>query len=312
MSLRTRLENARPIARLKHRVRASVIEPDENSLIEDPFLKFARPGHFYSPIPSSKDIVRRGKTIFSKPAKTLPGIELNETGQLETLEQIRALYEEHPFPKDHKPDCRFFLNNNEYSWGDAITLYAFLRIHQPKRLIEIGSGYSSAIILDTNERFLNEALDCTFIEPYPDRFHLLCGKDQKEYCLKKSIVQDIPLETFSELEAGDILIVDSSHVAKIGSDVNHILFSILPILKPGVIIHVHDIFYPFEYPKRWLQKGIAWNEAYILRAFLTNNLQYNVLFFNDYIKTFHAEKFSGMPIFEYYAGQSLWLEKGHK
>jgi hypothetical protein len=102
-------------------------------------------------------------------------------------------------------------------------------------------------------------------------------------------VQDVPLSTFTALQANDILFVDSSHVVKVGSDVAWILFEILPCLAPGVIVHFHDIPYPFEYPLHWLHAGRAWNEAYVLRAFLQFNADFEIRFFNDFMTTFHGD-----------------------
>ena len=92
---------------------------------------------------------------------------------------------------------------------------------------------------------------------------------------------------FRELHAGDVLFVDSTHVAKVGSDVNHIFFEILPILQPGVVVHFHDIMYPFEYEPKWIYTGVAWNEAYMLRAFLMFNPTFKILLFNSFLAHLH-------------------------
>ena len=95
-------------------------------------------------------------------------------------------------------------------------------------------------------------------------------------------MQSVPMERFLELEAGDIFFIDSSHVLKTGSDVHFEYLHILPELKPGVIIHVHDIYYPFEYPRRWtLQHNRSWNELYLVDMMLSHGDRYEVLFFND-------------------------------
>jgi len=122
-------------------------------------------------------------------------------------------------------------------------------------------------------------------------------------------VQSVPLDTFKKLQAGDILFVDSTHVSKTGSDVNHILFEILPVLNPGVIIHFHDIFYPFEYPKEWVLRGYNWNEDYILRAFLMYNNAYEIKLFPDYLHRHHKEVFAELPLTYKNTGGSFWLEK---
>ncbi len=113
-----------------------------------------------------------------------------------------------------------------------------------------------------------------------------------------------------ESAAGDVVFIDSSHVVKIGSDVAYILFHILPELQPGVIVHFHDILWPFEYPEDWLCEGRAWNEAYVLRAFLQFNEAFDILYFNSYIWHHHAERLQQkMPLCMKNPGGSIWLQK---
>ena len=123
-------------------------------------------------------------------------------------------------------------------------------------------------------------------------------------------VYDVELETFTRLEAGDILFVDSSHVAKVGSDVNDIFFRILPALNPGVYIHFHDILDGFEYPREWIYAGRAWNEAYLLRAFLQYNHAFSIEFFNSWIWEWQtSELVSLLPLARATPGTSIWLRK---
>ena len=118
------------------------------------------------------------------------------------------------------------------------------------------------------------------------------------------------ISIFSKLGIGDILFIDSSHVAKAGSDVNHALHRILPLLKSGVYIHFHDIFWPFEYPDKWLDDGICWNEIYIVRSFLQYNNEFKIQYFNDYINRFYKEEACKyFPEIEKNPGGSLWLLK---
>lgn len=115
---------------------------------------------------------------------------------------------------------------------------------------------------------------------------------------------------FDILKENDILFVDSTHVSKVGSDVNYLLFEILPRLNKGVYIHFHDIFYPFEYPKEWIYDGKAWNEDYILRAFLQYNDSFKIFFFNTFLESFFREKFTlEMPLCLKNTGGSLWIKK---
>ena len=112
------------------------------------------------------------------------------------------------------------------------------------------------------------------------------------------------------LDENDFLFVDSSHVLKVGSDVGYIIFQILPRLKKGVIVHFHDVPWPFEYPKEWLGRGIIWNEAYFLRSFLQYNRAFPILYFNAYIHQFHREVLGQMmPLCLRNPGGGLWLKK---
>ena len=179
-----------------------------------------------------------------------------------------------------------------------------LRYSKPRRLVEVGSGYSSKVTIETNRRFLNNSVKCQFVEPYPSGFLKEVAGD----AVIESPVQDVPLEIFSTLEAGDILFIDSSHVSKVGSDVNFIFFHILPILRPGVRIHFHDVFYPFEYPEEWILQGKAWNEDYLLRAFLQFNREFKIELFPNYLMQFHPKFFeSNMPLCLKDPGGSIWL-----
>ncbi len=268
------------------------------------------PGHFYSPIPSIEEIKLREEKIFELPAE-IPGIDLNVGRQLELLNIFRGFYKELPFGLQKKENMRFSYNNHSYSHSDAIFLYCMIRYLKPKRIIEVGSGHSSCVTLDTNELFFDNEISCTFIEPFPELLlSLIKNSDKEKIKVVPKMLQDVDPQIFSSLSASDILFIDSTHVSKINSDVNHIFFKILPYLKSGVYIHFHDIEYPFEYSKYWIYEGLAWNEAYMLRAFLQYNDAFSVQFFNTYLAYFHREKFlDQMPIPVEYPGASIWIKK---
>jgi predicted O-methyltransferase YrrM len=181
----------------------------------------------------------------------------------------------------------------------------------PKRIIEVGSGHSSALMLDTIEHAEGLDVHTTFIEPFPARLHsVLRDQDRRTSTIIERRVQDVPLATFETLEADDILFIDSSHVSKVGSDLNYLVFDVLPRLAEGVVVHVHDIFWPFEYPLEWIRAGRAWNEIYLLRAFLQYNEAFDVTLFNHYVGEKHAAFFEAhMPLFLENTGGSLWLRK---
>jgi predicted O-methyltransferase YrrM len=269
------------------------------------------PGHFYSPIPDLAELRRDEERIFAPVPRELPGVELNEHGQLALLDQFESLYVTQPFGPKKKIGVRYFFENQWYSYSDAIFLHCMIRYVLPKRIIEVGSGYSSAVILDTNEIFFDNRIDCTFVDPNPKNLRaILKDGDLARVEILEQPLQQIALARFRKLETNDILFIDSTHVAKIGSDVNYIFAQILPSLNPGVYVHFHDIFYPFEYPKEWIYQGFAWNEAYLLRAFLTFNSSYEIVLFNTFLERFHRERFARtMPLCLKNEGGSIWLRR---
>ncbi|USX09459.1 class I SAM-dependent methyltransferase [Paraburkholderia fungorum] len=272
---------------------------------------FVPNGHFYSPIPSKAEIQRDEKRIFADWPRTLPNIDLRESQQVTLLEKIATFYHDLPFQDQPVNGLRYRYKNTAYGYSDAIFLNGMLRHLKPNRVIEIGSGYSSCMLLDTNERWLNNAIKCSFIEPYPELLNsLLTETDRKNTTIYPSRVQDVDLALFSELGPNDVLFIDSTHVGKTGSDVNHLFFEVLPALKEGVYIHIHDIFFPFEYPRHWAEQGIAWNEQYMLRTFLQNNFDYEIVLFNTFLTHFHADFFrKHMPLCLENPGGSIWLRK---
>jgi predicted O-methyltransferase YrrM len=275
-------------------------------------LRRINPGHYTSPIPSLDAVRRDGARIFDRSLRELPGIDLNVDGQLRLLDELKRFYAELPFKDEATDQARYSFNNGSYSYSDAIFLYGMIRFARPKRIIEVGSGFSSFAMLDTNERFFGGQIRLTCIEPYSDSLRSrLTGPDLRTVEILGVRVEDVDLARFAQLEAGDILFVDSSHVSKVGSDVNQIVFEILPRLARGVLIHFHDVFYPFEYPREWIEtKGYYWNEAYLLRAFLQFNGAFKIRIWSEFLGRFHADALrDAMPLCMKNTGGSLWLER---
>lgn len=283
------------------------------------YVSLYPPGHFYSPLPDfnqlqeSHQARQRGSTLHE-----LPGVDLNTDTQLSLVRNFAAYQAEQPFT-DHPAEARrYFYDNSYFSYGDGVVLYSFLRHFKPAKVIEVGSGFSSAAMLDVNDLFCGKKINFTFIEPYPDRLRTLFRPgDQERNRVIEEPVQDVPLELFAELAENDILFIDSSHVVKVGSDVLHLLSAVLPVLRPGVLIHFHDILWPLDYPWEWLAEGRAWNEAYFLRAFLQYNNAFEVICFNSYLAALFAGamteslplalKQPSAPLTR--ATSSLWLRK---
>jgi hypothetical protein len=269
------------------------------------------PGHFHSPYPSLEAVRKREVELWGPPPPAAPpAIDLRSSEQLALLEQFAGYYDEIPFPHTPAPDWRYFFDNETFQWGDGIVVYSIMRHFRPKRIIEVGAGYSSAAMLDVNERFFDNAIEFTFIEPDPARLYSIARPgDLERSTLMRTEVQEVPVSAFEALGENDILFVDSSHVAKACSDVNFLFFEVFPRLAPGVLIHLHDIFYPFEYQPAWVTDNHwAWNETYLLHAFLLFNERFEIVFFNNFMIRFHSKRVvRTIPDMRRNPGGSIWL-----
>jgi predicted O-methyltransferase YrrM len=267
------------------------------------------PGHFYSPLPSHAEIAEAwARGGFGPP---FAAVDLNEAGQFARLERFADYYSEQPFPEKAGPERRFYLDNNSYGHYDAIMLYSMLREAQPRRVIEVGSGFSSAAMLDLNEYTFGHRIEFTFIDPDMARLKaLLRPGDEMKCTLIERRVQEVPLEVFARLGENDVLFIDSSHVSKIGSDVNRLFFDVLPALAPGVLIHIHDVAGNLDYPRDWLEDGRAWNEQYLLRAFLMYNSAFRIELFTAWLwNVKHAFIREKLPLCARGGGGQMWLRK---
>ena len=271
--------------------------------------QYVAPGHFYSPIPSVEDIDRA--TAARQPSDPLLGIDLREEEQLQLLRRLAKFYPEIPFTSDRSKGSRFAFDNPSYSWCDGIIFFCMIRDLQPRRVIEVGSGHSSCLILDTNERFFDGSIKVTFVDPHPELLlGLLRPGEVKRTDIVAKKLQDTDPELFASLRANDILFIDSSHVAKAGSDVQSLFFNILPKLSPGVVVHLHDVFAGFEYPAQWLREGRGWNEQYLLRAFLQFSSHFRIKLFTAHMLLNHPDFFhQHMPNCFRNSGGNFWMER---
>jgi len=252
-----------------------------------------KPTSFYSPLPDTRELLNN---IWDDISPNLGGIEWNEVQQLQFLKIFPEKYfHEYNVFTERKPNnnSQFYLGNVSFETVDAEILYCMVRYFRPHQIIEIGSGYSSLLAAEALAKNISEGYQGCFtaIEPYPPEF--LRHKLPITIQLLEQPVQKVPLERFTSLKSGDILFIDSSHVCKVGSDVHYEFLKILPCLAPGVIIHVHDIFLPAEYPKQWVKDWHRfWNEQYILQAFLSFNSAFEVLWAGSYMHLYHKDKLS--------------------
>ncbi len=272
--------------------------------------EFVPAGHFYSVIPSLEVRTELAQTWPRMRERTeLPGLALDLPTMAAHFERIQTEAVNYPFPEHRAKPWRYYFRNPAYAYADGISLYAMMRHVRPRRIVEVGSGFSSALMLDTNEREFGNQIDLTFIEPYPELlFSFFRAEDHARAVVIPTSVQKVDVSVFAALETGDVLFVDSTHVAKLGSDVNHLYLEVLPRLKPGVVVHIHDIFWPFEYPPHWVQEGRAWNEAYLLRALLQQTKQWEILYFSDYFNlTREAWIQENAPLIAENGGGHIWL-----
>jgi predicted O-methyltransferase YrrM len=276
-------------------------------------LPFHMPrGHFHSPLPDVNEGEEDAKRARQWPVdRGLEGIKLNQEAQLALLLRMADIYPSFDWPARKTVGRRFHFDQGWYKQADGICLSSLLRILKPKRIIEIGSGFSSALMLDVNDRFLDKKMKLTFIEPVPARLEsLLTAADSGNVEIVRSPVQEVPMDTFTKLQSGDFLFIDSSHVSKVGSDVNYLMFEILPRLPVGAVVHFHDIFWPFEYPSEWIKAGMAWNEAYLLRAFLSFNDSFEVLFWVPFAAmAWPALIKERMPDYLINSGAAIWIRR---
>jgi predicted O-methyltransferase YrrM len=280
--------------------------------VKSPFVLRYPPGHFYSPVPSADEVrsaCSKAQEVWLQ--KDCPGIDLGEDRQRAMLAEIQNLVPAVEVPEEQVAGSRYYARNAFFPAGDGIILSGMLRVFRPRKVIEVGSGFSSALMLDVNDAFLDGGTRFTFIEPYPERLQsLLTGQDEEKCRIIRDVVQRVSVDEFLVLEEGDILFIDSSHVLKAGSDVGYLLAEILPRLHRGVLVHIHDIPWPFEYAREFFEMGRAWNEAYVVRAFLQHNETFEILFFNSYVRTFFQDEVrASLPQFANSPCSSLWLRR---
>src|SRR5205823_7725468 len=270
---------------------------------------WVHPGHFYSPIVNVAELESDAARVFDR-SRRPAGIEMNEAGELAWVPIIRSLAKDLPFTPNKQNGFLYYFENSAYSYGDGVVLGSMIRHLKPRRILEFGSGFSSCLMLDINRKYFGDKIHCYFVDPYPGQLRELLDDDSDAAHIIESRAQDIDLDLVRSLDANDILFIDSTHVSKAGSDVNFHFFETLPALRPGVFIHIHDIWYPFEYPESWFfTENRSWNEAYLLRAFLMNNQEYKIEFFNHFVACIHPSIARTIPYFTRNCGGAIWLKK---
>lgn len=269
-------------------------------------------GHFYSPVVDASEAVADADRIWSVP-RELPGIDLNPHGHEHLLCAVfPALMDGYNYPETGPTDDtldHFYDFNGQFERQDPRVAFCLLQMIRPRRIVEVGAGYSTLLMTDVNIRFLGDEASIACIEPYPRPF-LKRLHDVGKITLIQQRVQDVPTTLFATMRDGDVLFIDSSHVSKTGSDVNRLILEILPILAPGVYVHFHDIFLPDEYPQRWVcELGFSWNEQYLLQAFLSGNRDWQIIYGSAIARERHNEALSTFLGNHPMHGGSLWLRR---
>ena len=242
------------------------------------------PSDNYQPIPDTRAL---SVSIWDRVCD-LPGIDMCEEAQKQILSEIVARFKDEyaAIPKGASTsEFQFYLGNVAFEAVDAEMLFGIIRLLKPRRMYEVGSGFSTLLAADALRRNSVDGSLCRFIaiDPYgcadPER-GLPSGVE-----LWRVPVQDVSPSEFQSLGENDILFIDSSHVCKTGSDVQFLFLEVLPRIRPGVVVHLHDIFMPLEYPKQWvLDRHRFWNEQYLLQAFLSFNTTFEVLWAGQWMQ----------------------------
>lgn len=249
--------------------------------------------HYYEPLFRTDRLTRP----LDRP-RPLPGIEFDTDGQLQWLARFRYRDELDQFPRDDDSSGRFYFHNGMFESGDAEYFYSLLRTVRPRRLVEIGAGYSTLLARAALDR--NRSEDDTYrpshvcIEPFENPWLEASGAS-----IERTPLERLDRSVFDSLEANDVLFIDSSHMIRPQGDVLVEFLEILPSLGPGVFVHVHDIFTPRDYPTRWVQDEVRfWNEQYLLEAFLSGSARYQVIGALNHLAHEHPDELAAAcPVF---------------
>ena len=272
------------------------------------FLKFGMfpiVNHYYEPLFDYRKIPRSDDTITH--------LRFNDEAQLSFLKNFNFGPELSVIAQDQTAPGEYYYRNGSFGSGDAELYYSIIRKFKPKKILEIGSGYSTLIALKARDRNSMEddksATEIICVEPYEMRY-----LESKNVRLIREKIEDLGPQIFNELNAGDVFFIDSSHIIRPGGDVTYLILKILPMVKSGVMIHFHDIFLPRQYPLAWLRDEFRmWNEQYLLEALLIGNERFEIVSSLNYLKhKYHGHLANPFPVL---AGDddrepcSFWIRK---
>jgi predicted O-methyltransferase YrrM len=266
-----------------------------------------QPNDFYTPL-NDCAFLEANRDLWSDVPEPA-GIDWRVDHQMGVAAEIAAFVDElRDVPAESSRTGEFCWNNAFWNNADALVQYGLVRSRRPRRYVEVGCGWSSLLLaraLARNER----PCEVDLVEPFGNEAQL--ATLPSSWRRHRTILQRAPLELFDRLERGDVLFYDGSHCSKTASDVNWFFFRILPRLASGVLIHMHDIFLPDDYPEDWIfERGQTWNEQYVLQAFLMHNDSYRIEIANRYLFRSRYEELERLyegvqPSW----GCSFWFEK---
>lgn len=284
-----------------------------NVCLKEGFLPL--PVHFYSPVPDISDLERR--KVWDVRSEIV-GIDFKEKSQIALLHELGTKYSDEcqwPLQPTNNP-ADFYLQNQSFSYGCAASTHCVIRHFKPDNIIEIGSGMSTRVISKAVQ-MNRPATGCNYmvVDPFPNPFVKNRSIEITE--LHDNRVELLDFSFFKRLKENDILFIDSGHCVKIGGDVNYLFLEILPRVAPGVIIHIHDITIPYEYPKVYATSETFrqfWTEQYLLQSFLCFNSEFEVLLAMNYIMTDHSKSFREFfphynPEIHPFMSGSFWIRR---
>lgn len=263
------------------------------------------PVHFYQPIPDTRTLAQNYPGRFD-----LLGVDWQPDAQIGLLRDSLAVYasETAAFPAQSSDPDTFYLDNGLFVGIDPHVYYCMVRHFKPRIIVEVGAGFSTLVAAQAAAKNRSEGSDTRVIavEPYPRPF-IQRGAHGIEHIAKRA--EDLDSAFFAQLGENDILFIDSSHVVKTGGDVVSLVLGILPRLAPGVIVHIHDIFLPYDYPPAWtLEKHWFWTEQYIIQALLIENRRAQVLIGNHFVeREYEGVLREVFPSAHRWTGGSLWF-----
>lgn len=255
---------------------------------------------YYNGIPRFEEL---GADFWSRRGE-MPGVELDPDRALGFLREELAPHLADFTPSETAAPGRYYVPNGSFDATDGAVTWAMVRKHRPQRVLELGAGFSSLLIRDALAA--NGRGRQTVVDPFPRDNELAGGLVD----LRRISATDLGRDDFGALAAGDILFVDTTHTVKVGSEVNHIILEGLPYLAPGVLVHFHDIYLPFEYPRRQVEGlGYHWAEQYLLQAFLAFNRDFEVLVPLHLLTREYADQLGEVLPLVPTATASFWLRR---